>query len=115
MNLSDVIEYYVGRKVDFLKEVSLIDRGNGIEIERWDIAEIPKPTMKVLMEFAERNLRKINRIIELREIISQEWNTIKTLLINNDYDIFYNDVNSIVENAKKELKILLPNEKFTKA
>ena len=43
--ISNQIEVYVGRKVDFLREVELVQQGDGsISITKWDVEGKSKPT-----------------------------------------------------------------------
>jgi hypothetical protein len=60
LNLSNKIELYVGRKIDFLKEVFLQDDGQGAYIKDWNIADTPKPTDEQLERFEKEAQAKLN-------------------------------------------------------
>tara|TARA_R110000823_G_scaffold281120_1_gene399320 strand:+ start:463 stop:744 length:282 start_codon:yes stop_codon:yes gene_type:complete len=47
-NLSTIIKLYVGSKVDFDKDVSLQDDGQGAYIKTWNINTKTKPTQEQL-------------------------------------------------------------------
>jgi len=48
--LPNKIELYVGRKIDFLREVILQDDGQGAYILEWNISDKSKPTPEQLSE-----------------------------------------------------------------
>jgi len=64
LNLSNKIELYVGRKIDFLKEVFLQDDGQGAYIKEWNIPDTPKPTDEQLAKF-ETEARKKSNLSEI--------------------------------------------------
>lgn len=68
-NLSIKVEVYVGREVDFGKEVSLRDiaDGNGPFISKWNISEKPNPTVEQLNAFEDEAAKvAVNNIIRAK-------------------------------------------------
>jgi hypothetical protein len=78
LNLPNKIELYVGRKIDFRKEVFLQDDGQGAYIKEWLIADKEKPTVEDLTKFEtqaqqafELNAVYANRVLEYPSIGDQ--------------------------------------------
>jgi hypothetical protein len=67
-NLSTKIELYLGREVDFLKDVVLHDRGDGVVyIEQWNVEEA-QPTEEQLnaLEAEATTIKSNNQVINTR-------------------------------------------------
>ena len=61
-DLSTKIEKYVGRKVDFLKEVLLQNKGEGAFIAEWNIKDVSEPTEAQLKaKESEADVEEANR------------------------------------------------------
>ena len=61
-DLSTKIEKYVGRKVDFLKEVLLQDKGKGAFIAEWHIKDVSEPTdAQLKAKESEADVEETNR------------------------------------------------------
>lgn len=72
MDYLKLINLYVGRSVDF-SEFRLVDHsdGNGIQIEFWNIADKPQPTMaelEALQSTLEKQVRKSELQAQIDEI-----------------------------------------------
>ena len=60
ITLPNKIELYVGRKIDFSKEVLLQDDGEGAYIKEWNVENFDKPTDEQLKEFEIEAQNKLN-------------------------------------------------------
>jgi hypothetical protein len=67
-NLSYKIKLYLGREVDFLKDVILFDEGNGQFIKQWNVPEA-QPTEEQLnaLEAEATTLKSNNQVINTRK------------------------------------------------
>jgi len=56
-NLCYTIEKYVGRSLDFRKDVRIQNDSddNGDYIKEWNITDIPQPTLQELQDYADKN------------------------------------------------------------
>ena len=67
-NLSYKIKLYLGREVDFLKDVILFDEGNGQFIKQWNVPEA-QPTEEQLnaLEAEATTVKSNNQVINTRK------------------------------------------------
>ena len=101
MNYSKAIEIYTGRKIDFINDIILEDDGFGnISIAQWNITDKPRPTMELLDALG----YKAELIIEQEYIIDYSKKTMQEILYQGNYDIFGNDIATIIQNAKNMIK-----------
>ena len=102
MNYAKAIEIYLKYKPDFEKDVLLQDDGNGVYIAQWNITDKPKPTIEQLDALG----YKAELIIEQEYIIDYGKKTMQEILYQGNYDIFGNDIATIIQNAKNTIKDL---------
>ena len=67
LTLPNKIELYVGRKIDFNKEVILQDDGQGAYIREWNVVGKTKPSDTDLSAFEQRALAQI----ELNKVLAK--------------------------------------------
>jgi len=67
LTLPNKIELYVGRKIDFTKEVILQDDGQGAYIREWNVAGKTKPSDTDLAAFEQQALAQI----ELNKVLAK--------------------------------------------
>jgi hypothetical protein len=97
-NLSNKIELYANRKIDFLKEVILRNDAdsNGDYIAEWNL-DIPKPTLEQLEQYeAQANIVESNQVQVQNRI--KEYGTIAQqieYITENGLDAWQTKVNSI--------------------
>ena len=74
-NLSTKIKLYLGREVDFLKDVILFDEGNGQYIKSWNVAEA-QPTEEQLdaLDAQATTLESNNQVDSTRRTEYGSWN-----------------------------------------
>ena len=67
LTLPNKIELYVGRKIDFNKEVILQDDGQGAYIREWNVSDKTKPSDTDLSSFEQAALAQI----ELNKVLAK--------------------------------------------
>jgi hypothetical protein len=67
LTLPNKIELYVGRKIDFNKEVILQDDGQGAYIREWNVSDKTKPSDTDLSAFEQAALAQI----ELNKVLAK--------------------------------------------
>jgi len=72
-NLTTKIELYANRKIDFIKEVRLVDNsdGKGVFIAEWNL-DIPKPTMAQL-DVYEAQANEVERLNQVKANRANEY------------------------------------------
>jgi hypothetical protein len=104
-NLSNKIELYANRKIDFLKEVILRNDAdsNGDYIAEWNL-DIPKPTLEQLEQYeAQANIVESNQVQVQNRI--KEYGTIAQqieYITENGLDAWQTKVNTIKVKYPKE-------------
>jgi hypothetical protein len=104
-NLPTKIELYANRKIDFTKEVRLVDNsdGKGVFISEWNL-DIPKPTLEQLDAYeAQANIVESNQAQVQRRI--KEYGSIAEqieYITENGLDAWQSKVNSIKTKYPKE-------------
>ena len=104
-NLSNKIELYANRKINFLKEVILRNDAdsNGDYIAEWNL-DIPKPTMAQLDAFeAEATVVENNqKIIQTRKSLYGSWESQLEEIYDNGIDSWKNRIAQIkIDNPKE--------------
>ena len=104
-NLSNKIELYANREVDFLKEVILRNDAdsNGDYIAEWNL-DIPKPTMAQLDAFEAQATTYENnqRIIQTRKSLYGSWESQLEEIYDNGIDSWKNRIAQIkIDNPKE--------------
>jgi hypothetical protein len=86
-NLSTKIKLYLGREVDFLKDVILFDEGNGQYIKSWNVAEA-QPTEEQLdaLDAQATTLESNNQVDSTRRTEYGSW--------NDQLDEIYHDIDA---------------------
>ena len=102
-NLNSKIKIYLGREVDFTKDVLLQDDGDGVVyIHEWNVAEA-QPTEEQLnaLESQANNMEAANQVIANRQA---EYPTIEELVV-----ALYDDEDKVAIDAKRaEVKAKYP-------
>ena len=104
-NLTTKIELYANKKIDFTKEVRLVDNsdGKGVFIAEWNL-DIPKPTMAQLDAYeAQANIVENNQAQVQKRI--KEYGSIAEqieYITENGLDAWQSKVNSIKAKYPKE-------------
>jgi hypothetical protein len=104
-NLSNKIELYANRKIDFLKEVILKNDAdsNGDYIAEWNLAT-PKPTLEQLNAFEAQATTYENnqKIIQTRKALYGAWDKQLEEIYDNGIDSWKNRIAQIKTDNPKE-------------
>ena len=102
MNYYKALELYTGRIITPLEVIVFHDKINDTyTIEQWNIPD-SKPTIEQLDALG----YKAELIIEQEYIIDYGKKTMQEILYQGNYDIFGNDIATIIQNAKNTIKDL---------
>ena len=103
--LTTKIELYANRKIDFTKEVRLVDNsdGNGVFIAEWNL-DIPKPTLAQLDAFEAQaaTVENNQRIIATRKSLYGSWEKQLEEIYDNGIDSWKARIANIKLNNPKE-------------
>ena len=104
-NLSNKIELYANRKINFLKEVILRNDAdsNGDYIAEWNL-DIPKPTLEQLdaIEAQSNIVDSIQKIIATRKSLYGYWESQLEEIYDNGIDSWKNRIAQIKADHPKE-------------
>jgi hypothetical protein len=102
-NLSTKIKLYANKEIDFLKDVTLQDDGNGAYIKEWNL-DIPKPTMAQLDAFEAQATTYENnqKIIATRKSLYGSWESQLEEIYDNGIDSWKNRIAQIKADNPKE-------------
>jgi hypothetical protein len=88
MDYSQAVETYVGRLVDFTKEVILqLDIYNQTYIEQWNISGIPEPTQQEILNLMQDDYQ-LDKVFETKTYTVDTFDSLSLISANNN-DIAY--------------------------
>ena len=101
-DLPSKIKVYLGREVDFTKDVILHDEGQGAYIKEWNVAEA-QPTEEQLnaLESQANDLEALNQVYSNRKA---EYPTIEELVVS----LYDTDDKTAIDEKRAEIKLKYP-------